>query len=87
MYTIDEEEIDNYVKYITKNLKDIMLDTFNNSLYKERINTLKTKEFQEYIIKRNKALEKGNLTKFIKDARKDNKYYKLTPPIIYYGEN
>ena len=87
LYTIDEEEIDNYVKYITKNLKDIMLDTFNNSLYKERINTLKTKEFQEYIIKRNKALEKGNLTKFIKDARKDNKYYKLTPPIIYYGEN
>ena len=87
LYTIDEEEIDNYVKYMTTNLKDIMLDTFNNSLYKERLDTLKTKELKEYIIKRNKAFEKGNLTKFIKNARKDDEYYKLTPPIIYYGEN
>ena len=87
LYTIDEEEIDNYVKYMTINLKAIMLDTFNNSLYKERLNTLKTKELKDYIVKRNKAFEKGTLTKFIKNARKDDKYYKLTPPIIYYGEN
>ena len=87
LYTIDEEEIDNYVKYMTTNLKDIMLDTFNNSLYKERLNTLKTKELKDYIVKRNKAFEKGTLTKFIKNARKEDKYYKLTPPIIYYGEN
>ena len=87
LYTIDEEEIDNYVKYMTINLKAIMLDTFNNFLYKERLNTLKTKELKDYIVKRNKAFEKGTLTKFIKNARKDDKYYKLTPPIIYYGEN
>lgn len=87
LYTIDEEEIDNYVKYMTTNLKNIMLDTFNNSLYKERLNTLKTKELKDYIVKRNKAFEKGTLTKFIKNARKEDKYYKLTPPIIYYGEN
>ena len=72
---------------MTTNLKHIMLDTFNNSLYKERLNTLKTKELKDYIVKRNKAFEKGTLTKFIKNARKEDKYYKLTPPIIYYGEN
>lgn len=87
LYTIDDEEIENYVKYMTTNLKNIILDTFNNSLYKERLNTLKTKELKDYIVKRNKAFEKGTLTKFIKNARKDDKYYKLTPPIIYYGEN
>lgn len=86
LYTIDENEIDNYIKYINKNLKFIIIDMFNNSLYKNRIENLKSLDLKEYIIKRNKAFEKGELNKFIKKARKNSSYSKLTPPIIYYGD-
>lgn len=86
LYTIDESEIDEYVKYINDKLKSIILDIFNNKLYKARIDSLKTSDLKEYIIKRNKALEDGELTKFIKDVRKNDKYCKLTPPIMYYGD-
>lgn len=86
LYTIDENEIDNYIKYINKNLKYIIIDMFNNSLYKNRIENLKSLDLKEYIIKRNKAFQKGELNKFIKKARKNSSYSKLTPPIIYYGD-
>lgn len=87
LYTISEDEIDAYIKYITDNLKKVMIDIFNNDYYKKRIESLKTPAFKNYINKRNKAFEEGELVKFIKKARKNNNYYKLTPPIIYYGEN
>ncbi len=86
LYTIDENEIDNYIKYINENLKSIIIDMFNNSLYKNRIDNLKSLDLKEYIIKRNKAFEKGELNKFIKKVRKNSSYSKLTPPIIYYGD-
>lgn len=86
LYTIDEEEISNFVKYINKNLKDIMLNIFNNELYIKTLETL-SKENKKYIIERNKAIENESLEKFIKNNRKNNKYYKLTPPIMYYGDN
>ena len=87
LYTISEDEITDYIEYITDNLKQVMIDIFNNDYYKKRIESLKTPAFKEYINKRNKAFKEGELVKFIKKARKNNNYYKLTPPIIYYGEN
>ncbi len=86
LYTIDEMEIEAYIKYIYSNLKTVIMEIFNNELYIKRIEELKTEELKKYIIKRNKEFEKGNLKKYIIDARKNKKYYKLTPPIMYYGD-
>ena len=86
LYTIDEMEIEAYIKYIYSNLKTVIMEIFNNELYRKRIEELKTEELKKYIIKRNKEFEKGNLKKYIIDARKNKKYYKLTPPIMYYGD-
>lgn len=85
LYTIEEKEIKNFIKYIDKNIKEIMEDVFSNKRYQETLEKLSDEE-KEYIEKRNKAFKEGKLEKFIKDARKKNDYFKLTPPIIYYGK-
>ena len=84
LYTLEEKELDKYIKYVEKELKDIMIDIFNNKRYKETINLLEEKD-KEYINKRNKMFEEGNLSKLIKEVRKSKKYYKITPGLIYYG--
>ena len=86
LYSIDENEISNVTDYINKNLKDTLLDIFNNPRYKRLLNDLK-EENKKYIEDRNKAFEDNKLDKFIKKARKDDNYFKLTPAIIYYGDN
>ncbi|MBR4618813.1 MAG: glycosyltransferase [Bacilli bacterium] len=84
LYTIDEEEIDSFIEYIYKNIKDIILEVFNNDKYKDTINQLDKKD-KKYIEDRNKAIQTNTLEQFIKISRKSNNYFKLTPPIIYYG--
>ena len=84
LYTIDEEEIAEFTKYLNKNFKTIMLDVFNGNKYQEMLEKL-PKEYKEYIDKRNKAIKANRLAKFIKDAREKNEYYTITPAIIYYG--
>lgn len=86
LYTIDEKEISNVTEYINKNLKETLLDIFNNPKYKRLLNDLKDED-KKYIEERNKAFEENKLDKYIKKARKDNNYFKLTPSIIYYGDN
>lgn len=86
LYTIDVEEIDNYLSYINDNICDIIKEIFTNKEYINMLEKLKNHKLKEYIISRNKNFMNGNLSKFIKNARKENKYYKLTPPIIYYGD-
>ena len=84
LYTIDEKELKNFINYVNKNIKEIVLKIFENEEYLRILDTLKDND-KEYIIKRNKAFKEGKLEKFILDARKKKKYFKLTPPIIYYG--
>lgn len=86
LYTIDEEEIEDYLEYVNENLKDIIIEMFNNKYYQERLASLKDDKFKKYIMKRNKALIDGELFQFIIKTRKKKDYYKLTPPIIYYGD-
>ena len=86
LYSIEEKEIKKNIEYINDHIKDIVLDIFQNKKYKETILNLK-KEHKEFIEERNKAFEKNKLADFILKARKNNDYFKLTPPIIYYGEN
>ena len=86
LYTIDEKEIKTFLKYITDNLKDVIIDIFNNKRYIELLSNLSEKH-KTYIEERNKAFLNNELEKFIIKARKKDDYFKLTPPIIYYGEN
>ena len=86
LYTIDEKEINNFLKYIMNNIKDIIIDIFNNKRYKELLSNL-SEEHKTYIEERNKAFLNNELEKFIIKAKKKEDYFKLTPPIIYYGEN
>lgn len=86
LYTIDEKEINTFLKYIMDNLKDVIIDIFNNKRYKELLSNLSEKH-KAYIEERNKAFLNNELEKFIIKARKKDDYFKLTPPIIYYGEN
>lgn len=85
LYTVDEKEINTYIKYVYDTLSTIINNIFENKYYIERVNSLK-EEHKNYINKRNKAFREKKLTEFIKQARKKNNFFKLTPPIIYYGE-
>ncbi len=84
LYTIEEKELKNYIDYIEKNIKDLMLEIFQNEKYQDTINQLSKKD-RDYIIRRNAALKTNKLLSFIKEVRKTKKYYKISPGVIYYG--
>ena len=86
LYTIDVEEIESYLNYVNDNINDIIKEIITSKEYINMLENLKNQKLKEYIIKRNKSFMDGNISKFIKNVRKENKYYKLTPPIIYYGD-
>ncbi len=85
LYDIEEKEIDNYIEYIYSNISEIINNIFENKYYIKRINSLK-ENHKDYINKRNKAFKEKKFAKFIKSARQNNEFFRLTPPIIYYGE-
>lgn len=84
LYTIQEKELSEFIEYINDNLKSIILNIFENGKYNEMLETLEEKD-RNYIVERNKAFKDNKLEKFIKQARKNNNYFKITPVIIYYG--
>lgn len=86
LYSLDEKEIKKFIDHINTNIRDIIIDIFSSKYYKDVLNTLKEKD-RDYILKRNKAFEKNKLLEFIIKSRKDDKYFKLTPVIMYYGDN
>lgn len=86
LYTIDEKYLDDFTKYLDENFKDICVDIFNNSYYKDRICSLSIDK-QKYIEKRNQAIIENEIKQFIIKHKKDKSYIKLTPPIMYYGDN
>ena len=86
LYSLDEKEIKKFIDHINNNIRDIIIDIYSSKYYKDVLNTLKEKD-KEYIVKRNKAFENNKLLEFITKSRKDDKYFKLTPVIMYYGDN
>lgn len=86
LYTIDDKELSKYIKYIYDKDYEIICKIFESRFYKKMLENTK-KETLGYIIKRNKAFKEKKLEKYIKDVRKSNNYKKITPPIVYYGEN
>ncbi len=85
LYDIEEKEIDNYIEYIYNNISEIINNIFENKYYIKRIESLK-ENHKDYINKRNKAFKEKKFAQFIKNARQNNEFFRLTPPIIYYGE-
>ena len=86
LYSLDEKEIKKFINHINNNIRNIIIDIFSSKYYKDVLNTLKEKD-RDYILKRNKAFENNKLLEFITKSRKDDNYFKLTPVIMYYGDN
>ena len=86
LYTIDEKYLDDFTKYLDKNFKDICVDIFNNTYYKEKIDSLSADK-KKYIEKRNQAIMDNKLKQFIVKHKKEKKCFTLTPSIMYYGDN
>lgn len=84
LYTLDEKELKSFIEYFEKNIKEDFIKIINNQKYLEKIELLDEND-KKYIIERNKAFENGKLYDFIKKARKENKYYMIKPPLIFYG--
>lgn len=84
LYTIEEKELKEFINYFSKELKDVALEIFDSEEYNRVLDTLKESD-KDYIIRRNKSFKEGKLESFILDSRKNNNYFKLTPPIIYHG--
>ena len=86
LYTVEEKELSKYIKYIYEKDYEIINSILESDYYKNMLDNTKD-ETKEYISKRNKAFKEKQLEKFIEKARKNEKYRKITPYIIYYGEN
>ena len=86
LYTVKEEEIDDYIKKIYENVYDICNDIFDSNYYKKMLERPDNNNLKDYIEKRNKAFKNKKLKEFILNARKTNHFEKITPPTIYSGE-
>lgn len=85
IYDMEEEKIDEFVKYTISKIEKILKDLYLSKMFDKCLNNLKDTT-KQYIIKRNKSLEEGRLADFLKKAKKEEKYIKITPPMFFYGE-
>ena len=83
LYTLKGKELDQFVKHM-ENIREIMIDIFENKYYIKMVEKLSDKKFFNYITKRNAAFRKGNIKDFIASNKKR---YLLTAKIVYYGLN
>ena len=86
LYDLEEKYLKDFIDYLYTNIYDIICEVFSLKEYIDVINNLKNKENSEYIIERNKKFSEKKLLSFIVNAKKNKKYFKLTPSIIYFGE-
>ncbi len=83
LYNLDKKDRKDFIKVIYRELYNIMIDIFESTNYEEMLKKIHKKENVKYIKERNKSFIEKKLEEFI--VNKDN-YYKLTPYIIYYGD-
>lgn len=86
LYTLEESERKKYIKYITDEIYDILVELYNNKCYIERKKAF-NKDIQNYLNSRNKALFDKKLDSFIEEFLEKDTYKKLTPPMIFYGRD
>ena len=65
LYVIDEKDMQESIKLINKDIKDIYSNIIKSKYYKELLKNFPNKNKVKYIEKRNKALLEGNLKEFV----------------------
>ena len=83
LYTIDEKELDDFIKRIYDDLFDICNYIFESTYYKNMLNNLNDISTKKYIEDRNIKFKNKELKKFIIESRREKNYKKITPIIIY----
>lgn len=86
LYELEEEKLDNMVQYIYKNIEELYLKLLSSEECKEMLGNLKNQTLKSNIEKRNKEIQNKKLKQFIIKNKKRAPEYKLTPPMIVYGE-
>lgn len=81
LYDVTKKEKEEIIKYLYNNLYDEVIEMFNNKYYLEMLDKLNDKK-KEYITQRNEAFKKKKLG----DFKMNKPDYKLTAPIIYFGD-
>lgn len=86
LYELDSKEMSKSIKYLYKNLEEIVNEIFKSNNYKKMLEKLKDKEKIKYIKERNKMFKNKKLEEFILKQKQEGKVIKLTPPDIVYGK-
>lgn len=86
LYVIDEKDMQESIKLINKDIKDIYSNVIKSKYYKELLKNFPNKNKVKYIEKRNKALLEGNLKEFVEEVRKNNTYQCFKTYEIVYGK-
>ena len=81
LYDVSNKEKEDIIKYLYNNLYDEVIEMFDNKYYKEMLNKL-SKEKKEFILERNKAFKEKKLA----SLKMDKDCFRLTAPIIYFGD-
>ena len=86
LYVIDEKDMQESIKLINKDIKDIYSNIIKSKYYKELLKNFPNKKKVKYIEKRNKALLEGNLKEFVEEVRKNNTYQCFKTYEVVYGK-
>ena len=86
LYDMDELELKKYTKYIYENVYEILVEVFDSNYYKSMLNKLNNLELANFIKERNEAFKNKKIEQFVKDKKKNNNIYKLTPATVLYGD-
>lgn len=85
LYTLDEKERKEMIKYINDNISDILEKLFKNNKYVDDIINRVDEETKNYIVERNEKILNGEIEEFLEQKIKDNTYKILTPALILYN--
>ena len=83
LYDLDKKDRKEFIKVIYHELYNIMNNIFESTNYEEMLKKLHKKDNIKYIKERNKSIIEKKLEDFLNNKKN---YYKLTPYIIYYGD-
>lgn len=86
LYELDSKEMSKSIKYLYKNLEEIVNEIFQSNNYKKMLEKLKDKEKIKYIKERNKMFKNKRLEEFIFKQKQEGNVIKLTPPDVVYGK-
>lgn len=83
LYDLDETERSKMIDYMYKKIKDVVVETFENPLYKNMIERLPLDK-KEYLLERNKYLKNDKLKQFLSKKIKDKSYKTIITEEMFY---